>query len=110
METREAVPRALWEPRALAHQERVDTWIRPHLDRRRRGEKHPVHDFLFTYYSQRPSALRRWHPGYGVGLVDGPAPVGHDDLSARVPLVRSLHTLLAATATRAPALGCFGLH
>ena len=33
--------------------------------------KHPVHDFLFTYYSQRPAQLRRWHPGYGVGLADG---------------------------------------
>ena len=31
--------------------------------------KHPVHDFLFTYYSQRPAQLRRWHPGYGVALA-----------------------------------------
>ena len=33
------------------------------------GVTHPVHDFLFTYYSQRPAALRRWHPGYGVALA-----------------------------------------
>ena len=38
--------------------------------RRRSGVKHPVHDFLFTYYSQRPAALRRWHPGWGVALED----------------------------------------
>ena len=29
-----------------------------------------MHDFLFTYYSQRPAALRRWHPGFGVVLED----------------------------------------
>ena len=59
-----------WRPRAEAHAARVDAWIQPHLARRRDGIKHPVHDFLFTYYSQRPAALRRWHPGFGVGLLD----------------------------------------
>ena len=33
--------------------------------RRADGRRHPVDDFLFTYYSHRPAALRRWHPGYG---------------------------------------------
>ena len=106
----EWLPYADWTARAAAHERRVDVWVQPHLARRRKGEKHPVHDFLFTYYAQRPSALRRWHPGYGVGLVDGPAPVGDDVLEARLPLVRSLHTLLSATASRPPTLGCFGLH
>ncbi len=40
------------------------------------GVKHPVHDFLFTYYSQRPAQLRRWHPGYGVALADAPEYAG----------------------------------
>ena len=62
-----------WRPRAEAHAARVDVWIQPHLERRRDGIKHPVHDFLFTYYSQRPAALRRWHPGFGVGLADAEA-------------------------------------
>ncbi len=61
-----------WTERARAHAERVDVWIQPHLERRRRGERHPVHDFLFTYYAHRPAALRRWHPGYGVVLEDAP--------------------------------------
>ena len=30
-----------------------------------RGERHPVDDFLFEYYPNRPSLLRRWHPGLG---------------------------------------------
>ncbi len=60
-----------WRACAAAHAERVDAFVQPHLERRRDGVKHPVHDFLFTYYSQRPAQLRRWHPGYGVGLENG---------------------------------------
>ena len=66
------MPRESWSARAAAHAERVDVWVQPHLARRRNGVKHPVHDFLFTYYSQRPAALRRWHPGWGVVLLDAP--------------------------------------
>src|SRR5215208_8343706 len=61
-----------WRARAEAHARHVDAFIEPHLARRREGRKHPVHDFLFTYYSQRPAQLRRWHPGYGVALADAP--------------------------------------
>ena len=59
---------ATWRARAAAHRARVDAFVAPHLDPPPEArEKHPVHDFLFTYYSQRPAQLRRWHPGYGVG-------------------------------------------
>ena len=127
-----------WQARAEAHAARVDVWVEPHLARRRRGVPHPVHDFLFTYYSQRPAALRRWHPGWGVVLEDAasyervrgyrivryePHPsdpeigaeriglsVSAEYLAAQVPLVESIRGLLAATARRTPTLGCFGLH
>src|SRR5690242_6621142 len=82
-----ALPRAEWTARAAAHEQRVDAWVRPHLERRRRGQKHPVHDFLFTYYSQRPAALRRWHPGYGVALLDAPE---YADLTGYSPIVRDV--------------------
>ena len=62
---------ATWRARAAAHEARVDAFVAPHLARRSERVKHPVHDFLFTYYSQRPAQLRRWHPGYGVGLAGG---------------------------------------
>ena len=58
---------------AQAHAARIDAHVVPHLSRRAGGVKHPVHDFLFTYYSQRPAQLRRWHPGFGVGLEDADA-------------------------------------
>jgi hypothetical protein len=57
-----------WRPLAEAHAARVDDFVRPHLARRAGQVKHPVHDFLFTYYAQRPAHLRSWHPGFGVGL------------------------------------------
>ena len=61
---------AEWRPLAEAHAARVDDFVEPHLARRADQVKHPVHDFLFTYYSQRPAQLRRWHPGFGVALED----------------------------------------
>ena len=61
-----------WLAREAAHAERMRRWTVPHQERRSRGEKHPVLDFLFTYYSYRPSHLERWQPGPGVALA-GPA-------------------------------------
>ncbi len=113
---------AEWRPLADAHAARVDAFVEPHLARRAEQVAHPVHDFLFTYYSQRPAQLRRWHPGYGVGLaeaadyaelkgyVSDPVTVSEAYVLSQQPLLRQLHTLLVATAGRAPQLGCFGLH
>ncbi len=123
-----------WRPLAEAHAARVDAFVAPHLARRAEQVKHPVHDFLFTYYSQRPAQLRRWHPGFGVGLEDAadyaglkgyasssvgegaqqpsphPVTVAPGYVLAQRPLLTRLHALLSATAARAPQLGCFGLH
>ena len=102
-------------------------WVEPHLARRRAGASHPVEDFLFTYYSHRPAALRRWHPGHGVVLVDAEEHrslkgyvevAGHQPgvtvadrfVHKQQPLLSSVHTLLTATERRQPTLGCLGLH
>ena len=79
-----------------------------------------MHDFLFSYYSQRPAQLLRWHPGYGVALEDAPeydGLKGYADgrvtaayVAAQRPLVESIHRLLTATASRPAHTGCFGLH
>jgi hypothetical protein len=126
--------RAEWQARAASHEQRVDTWVQPHLARRCQGIAHPVHDFLFTYYSQRPAALRRWHPGYGVMLLDAreyaelkgyaspgwsssersewsvETTVTAEHLESQQPLIESIRRLLVATASRPATLGCFGLH
>ncbi len=114
-----------WRARRAAHESRVDGWIAEHRDRRRVGRKHPVEDFLFTYYSSRPRQLRRWHPGAGVLLTDAdPSDFGPDYMlrSAGVTLdaarVRSrrgeaiawMREVLAGTASRPPQFGCFGMH
>lgn len=61
-----------WQSRALAHAKRVERYAAPYLARRSAGKKHPVEDFLFTYYTQKPGQLARWHPGAGV-LLSGTA-------------------------------------
>ena len=58
-----------WRELRASHEMRVDGWTGSHLDRRRRGQKHPVVDFLYDYYNVRPAVLRRWHPGAGVALA-----------------------------------------
>ena len=50
--------RRRWTGLEAEHHRRVDALLRGHLERARRGEKHPVEDFLFTYYSLRPARLR----------------------------------------------------
>jgi hypothetical protein len=123
-----ALPPAVWRERAHAHAQRVDRLLAGHQARAARGEKHPVEDFLFTYYSLRPAQLRRWHPGAGVVLLGADEPAGRDHvtvdtaegrgvtldvaawLARRGDAVRHVRDLLAATASRPPQLTCFGLH
>ncbi|KRE30399.1 hypothetical protein [Agromyces sp. Soil535] len=59
-----------WRAREEAHAERADALTAAHRARATRGERHPIEDFLFTYYPYSPSLLRRWHPGAGVELAD----------------------------------------
>jgi hypothetical protein len=80
------------------HEQRVDALLRDHLRRRREGVKHPVEDFLFTYYSYRPAQLRKWRPDTAAVAPERRQTVGW------------IRDLLDATARRPPHLGCFGLH
>jgi hypothetical protein len=99
-----------WRARAAAHEARVDALVAEHLERRRRGERHPVFDFLFRYYSFRPAQLRRWAPGFGVELEHGVNPASTDLVRERCSLIRSVLSLLSATLARPANLGCFGMH
>ncbi|PWV50177.1 MULTISPECIES: hypothetical protein [Nocardiopsis] len=115
-----------WRERAELHGRRVDALVGDHVRRRSAGERHPVEDFLFTYYNLKPAQLRRWHPGVGTvllgegsrerlserfytGLSGG---VGLDVpafLAAR-PVLDFVERLLSSVAERPAHLGCFGLH
>jgi len=97
----EALANTGHQARADAHRARLAAYVEPHLARRLAGIKHPVHDFLFTYYAHRPTQLMRWHPG-----LDASDP----HVASRLPLITQIHELLVATAGRPGNFGCFGLH
>ncbi|GAB3574736.1 hypothetical protein GCM10027445_36090 [Amycolatopsis endophytica] len=112
-----------WRAREREHIARVRRWTRPYQERRSRGEKHPVEDFLFQYYPHRPAHLERWSPGPGVVLTGAGEFLRRPDFRSapegvvlgelpdkRVRTVSALLALLEATASRAPRLNCFGLH
>ncbi|HJQ47952.1 MAG TPA: 3-methyladenine DNA glycosylase [Amycolatopsis sp.] len=116
-----------WLAREAAHADRVRRWTVPYQRRRACGEKHPVHDFLFQYYTHRPAHLERWQPGPGVVLAGARARrflerpgyreagggVTLDDAAftpKKADLTRYLLRLLENTAARTPRLNCFGLH
>ena len=121
------LPRAEWEPLEAAHQRRADGFTQGWRDRQLLHEKHPVDDFLFTYYPLRPGLLRRWHPGGGVSLAEAADLeragwkwyVSEGDASrvdvdgfadAKASSIRFITSLLERTAARAANFGCFGLH
>ena len=114
-----------WIALRTSHERRVEPWIAPRLQRASKGLKHPVDDFLFEYYPNRPSLLRRWHPGFGCALRGDEAEfyLGVPGYIAtrfgvmveplpekRRPIVEWLGQFLASTANRAPFFGCHGLH
>lgn len=88
---------------AQAHAARLAPYVEPHLARRRDGIPHPVHDFLFTYYSFSAAKLMTWEPGW-------PASGSAELLQKHDGLIRSTLALLRATADRPAQFGCFGLH
>jgi hypothetical protein len=126
-ETSLRLEEADWLARRAAHETRTTAWIAPHQKRTARGERHPVHDFLFTYYAFRPAWLRRWHPGPDVALAGerageflrwpeyrATADGVMIDPAALPPqrreFVRWLAELLATMQTRPAFFACHGLH
>ena len=111
-----------WRPLADAHAAQVDVWSAG--KRERGGMRHPIDDFLWHYYSHRPTHLRRWHPGIGVGLEnatehaqwphyatrDGVTYADATTLGERRRSLAWMRDLLARTLEREPRFGCFALH
>lgn len=118
---------AQWHAEREFHRSIVGAWIEPQFERARAGEKHPINDFLFTYYSQRPAHLMRWSPGHDVVLeADSLDELDWSQWYDRVPNGYRLaidrfrerrgdylkwgFDYLQTTAARSPQFGCFGLH
>ena len=122
-----------WRELRDAHEQAVHERTASHLERRSRGEKHPVEDFLFTYYPFKPGKLATWHPGAGTAVVVETSAdeayfnrrwytrgqhaghtVAHVDVHAwaadRGQGAAFIRQLLEATVDREASLGCFGLH
>ncbi len=72
LETPPVLETSEWKHLALSHRVEVEKITIPMRRRRSRREKHPVYDFLNTYYSFSLGRLEGWHPGIGVVLEDDP--------------------------------------
>lgn len=124
------LPATVWRALASDHAQRADSLTAGHRARRAAGERHAIEDFLYDYYGTRPSLLRRWHPGVGVGLEPGPEGPAHHIrwrwyaadsngvvrldvrayLADRGEAVRYIRRLLTAIESRPAYTGCFALH
>ena len=120
------IDEAEWRARETHHRDRADALTAAWRARTQTSVKHPVEDFLFTYYPYRPSLLRRWHPGAATlenAAHDERASwkwyrVEGDDLAVdtvtlladRASSIRFISSLLSSTAARPGNFGCFGLH
>ena len=121
------LPESEWKARKANHEQRVDELIDDYLKARSAHKKQPVMDFLFEYYAFRPSALRRWSPGLGVGL-EVSEPNDLPELSEliiedgvaflnpglfpekRIKSTRWILVMLQNTKDKKPMFGCFGMH
>jgi len=116
---------AQWQERARLEIETLAPFVAAHLERRKRGQKHPVWDFLFEYYGFKPSHLLRFSPGLGVVLEgadefrerkewkkhpNGSALDIEQFPAHRIEGTRDTLRVLEATANRPPRHDCFGLH
>jgi len=116
-----------WSNSAEAHRSRLSVIVDNHILTRTHGIKHPVYDFLFSYYSFSSGQLLRWSPGINVGLeaktqeqLDWKEYYRSDEgyysidpnlfPERRIPFLKWAINYLQLTAARPPVFHCFGLH
>ncbi len=112
---------AQWQCLALRHAARVRPHAEAFVARRAAGAKHPVWDFLFTYYSFSPRKLMTWVPAMGqiLDVPDGwnAAAFGCEVLLEHPPMqkrdlaqARWIADLFQRIQGRPARFGCHGLH
>lgn len=109
------VTREVWEAKTRQHRTRVADHAEAFVQRRSQNAKHPVWDFLFTYYSFSPNKLMTWVPGLAGGCVsaEGAETVTWDapPMPARVQREARWVAQLCQNITSRPSrFACHGLH
>jgi hypothetical protein len=116
-----------WKQARADYQSVVGPWVKRRHDRRSRGGKHPLEDFLWEYYSLRGGRLLQWSPGAGTVLKyateeDFPDRYGFHTtqggraldlptwLAKRQSGLRWIMKVLTLTQERPPVFACLGLH
>ncbi len=116
-----------WNLRKSQAEQRAENLLSDWMYGRRRGQKQPVLDFLFEYYSFRPAKLRRWTPGASVRIegeeskiflqhkhfacVDGGVCLDPSTFKAKRRKGMSwILGMLQAAQQREPYFGCYGMH
>lgn len=125
------IPTTDWRAERAAHEAAIAERTDAHIARRMKGEKHPVEDFLFTYYPFKVGQLARWNPGPRLRLeLETAADAAYFDRrwyrtderssTAEVDLpswradrgdgAKFIASLLRSTLDREANFGCFGIH
>jgi hypothetical protein len=118
-----------WTERAKMHKRLVSPMADDFLQRRGFGKKHPVYDFLFTYYTFSPTKLKQWFPSFEEALCVSEKSIlpgvsdywfVQEDNLLRLNLERIqgqiqaqaafIEELCDAILQRTARFGCFGLH
>ncbi|MEO9884264.1 MAG: 3-methyladenine DNA glycosylase [Balneola sp.] len=116
-----------WKSLQAQHEEKVEALVGDYLIGRSQHKKNPVMDFLFQYYAFRPSMLKRWSPGFDVGLEfsDETMLPEFDELKTdnglawidteafperRIRSTNWILEMLKSTQNSRPSFGCFGMH
>ena len=116
--------RAEWQALAVAHHSTVEALTTEARHRKAAGVRHPIEDFMWTYYSQRPTQFLKWHPGAaaaledaeefaderGYAVTDGTARVSAEFIETRREALQWMLDLQTSLFEREPRFGCFGLH
>lgn len=120
-----------WTERVKMHTTLMSPWTDAFVKRQGLSQKHPVHDFLFTYYNCSPKKLKQWVPSFQEQLVMAPEvlvdypwlnhywfkqdenllflDVGRLQDNTR-GIAQFIADLCQNVMVRAPRFGCFGLH
>ncbi|MEY4323189.1 MAG: hypothetical protein RL410_970 [Actinomycetota bacterium] len=113
-----------WKPLADSYSDSARHITAAARERKQSGERHPIEDFLWEYYSLRPAHFEKWHPGCGVLLRDAAdeysgkgyitigdqTSVDSEFIKERADSLKWMIELLNNTLNRPARFNCFGLH